>query len=97
MAYKNILDDPDYGFSRCLSVAEAEAENMVCDKRLGDKPIPFGFGNKRWLELLEQMHTGDELWEFCSPQEFWDKGMGSAGIALIRNGQIVAIHTSKMN
>jgi hypothetical protein len=73
-----------------VTVAEVEAANGVRADRLGPDPVPFGFQNARWRELLAQMQEGDELWEFCSPEASWRQGAGRAGIALVRNGQVVA-------
>ena len=55
-----------------LSVAEAEGENMVSNPRLGDKPVPFGFNNNQWRELLAEMQDGDELWTFRTSNESWE-------------------------
>ncbi len=71
------------------SVQEVENENMVTDSRLGDAPVPFGFNNHQWQELLSEMQNGDELWTFCTSDESWDNGCGRAGISLVRNGKEV--------
>jgi hypothetical protein len=80
-----------------VAVAEAEARHMVRRKALGPKPFPFGFSNSRWRAFLEGMRPGDELWEYCSPQEDWDNCMGSEGIALVRGGAVVDTHLCRMN
>src|SRR6516225_1418820 len=82
---------------RWLTVSEAEAENMVSDARLGPDPIPFGWAAAGWRELLARMRPGDELWEYDSPQEEWDRLMGSEGIALVRDGQVIATEVCRMN
>ena len=79
------------------SVQEAEAEKMVTDSRLGDKPVPFGFNNHRWRELLAEMQDGDELWTFTTSDESWENGCGRAGISLVRNGKEVNCIVGKMN
>jgi hypothetical protein len=43
------------------------------------------------------MQTGDELWEFCTDRESWQQLMGSAGIELIRDGNVVASIVTEMN
>jgi len=43
------------------------------------------------------MQEGDELWEFCSSWESWQKLAGRAGIALVRNGEVVASVDTMMN
>lgn len=40
--------------------------------------------------LLVQMQEGDELWTYSSPQLTWNDLAGEAGVALVRNGTIVA-------
>ena len=82
---------------RRLTVAEAEAEHMVRDDRLGPDPIPFGWSAAGWRALVAAMQPGDELWEYDSPQEDWDRLMGSSGIALVRGGTVVATHVCRMN
>lgn len=82
---------------KIVTVAEAEAEHMVSDERLGEVPVAFGFGNKAWKTLIEQIQEGDELWEFNSPEHKWREGMGSAGYVLLRNGEVVGSHVTRMN
>jgi hypothetical protein len=79
------------------TVEEAEAANMVKNDQLGPDPVPFGFINADWKELLDQMQEGDELWEFKSPPETWENLMGRKGIALIRNCQVIAYIVTLMN
>ncbi len=50
-----------------------------------------------WWEFQERMQEGDELWEFESPKHFWDHLAGRAGIALVRNGEVVASRVTKLN
>lgn len=80
-----------------VSVQEVENENMVTDSRLGDAPVPFGFNNHQWGELLAEMRDGDELWTFSTSDESWENGCGRAGISLVRNGKEVNCIICKMN
>jgi hypothetical protein len=80
-----------------MTVAEAEAENQVQLDELGPRPIPFGSLNESWKNLLAQMRAEDELWEFMSPPSTWASLNGRAGMALVRNGVIVAVLTTRMN
>ena len=80
-----------------VSVQEVENVNMVTDSRLGDAPVPFGFNNHQWGELLAEMRDGDELWTFSTSDESWDNGCGRAGISLVRNGKEVNCIICKMN
>jgi hypothetical protein len=73
-----------------VSVKEAEKENIVTNSRLGSSPVPFGFSNHQWRELLAEMQDGDELWTFSTSDESWDNMAGRAGISLVRNGKEVS-------
>jgi hypothetical protein len=75
---------------RRAGVKELEDEHDV-------KGVPFGFCNGEWKALLSQMQSGDEAWTFSSPQEDWERMMGSEGIALVRRGQIVASFCTHVN
>jgi hypothetical protein len=80
-----------------ITVAEAEAEHLVSDPRLGPVPVPFGFQNERWRAFLAKMQAGDELWTFSSSDESWQHLCGRAGISLVRNGEIVDSIVTLMN
>lgn len=80
-----------------ITVAEAEAKNMVQHEQLGPDPIPFGFENARWQNLLDQMQEGDELWEYCSSPDSWRHLAGRAGIDLVRNGKDIDSIVTLMN
>jgi len=47
--------------------------------------------------LKAQMIEGDEVWEFRSPPESWRGFYGRAGVALVRNGEVVDIVVGSMN
>jgi hypothetical protein len=80
-----------------LTMQEIESRHSVQNERLGPKPVLFGFQNDQWLELVAQMQPGDELWEFRSPTETWQTLSGRAGIALVRNGEVVDSIVTMMN
>jgi DNA-binding NarL/FixJ family response regulator len=79
------------------SVEEVEAEHMVTDSRLGDAPVPFGFSNNEWRELLAMMQKGDELWTFSTSNESWDNMAGRAGVSLVRGGETIYSIVTRMN
>lgn len=79
------------------TVAQAESSHMVSATQLGPDPVPFGYRNEQWVDLLAQMSDSDELWEFRSPRETWTNMAGQSGIALIRNGELVARIITMMN
>jgi hypothetical protein len=47
------------------------------------------------LEVL--ILPGDEVWAFLSPPQLWQKIMGRAGIALVREGRSIAHFVTGMN
>lgn len=59
--------------------------------------VPFGFLNDRWERLKASMQEGDELWEFSSPPETWQHLMGRAGVALVRDGDVVDFLVTVLN
>jgi hypothetical protein len=95
-----------------ITVEEAEAKHLVdfsgeSEARvafartrglvLTGKPVPFGFMNHEWKELVASMREGDVLWEYCSTDHSWQHLAGRAGIALIRNAEIVDCIETAMN
>jgi hypothetical protein len=80
-----------------VTVAETEAAHMVQSDRLGPDAVPFGFQNGGWRALLAEMRDGDELWEFSSSRESWEHLAGRAGIALVRDGKVVASLVTMLN
>jgi hypothetical protein len=50
-----------------------------------------------WQEFKAQLKPGDELWNWSSPPESWRMMGGRAGVAIVRNGEIVAVHLIHMN
>jgi hypothetical protein len=76
---------------------EVESEYTICDQRLGANPVIFGFRNKQWMVLVNQMQPGDEIWEYSLKQEAWDELMGEAGFALVREGKTICTVVTRMN
>lgn len=58
---------------------------------------PFGYLNAEWERLKAEMQPGDELWTFCSSDESWANLTGSEGIALVRDGTVIAEIVTCMN
>jgi hypothetical protein len=79
---KHLVDFTDESEAR---LAYARARGVL----LTGEPVPFGFKNIEWKELVASMQEGDELWEFSSAEHAWQHLAGRAGIALVRNGEIV--------
>jgi hypothetical protein len=80
-----------------LTVEEAEAQNTVTNHRLGPEPVPFGFDNAAWKNVIAQIQPGDELWQFASDAQSWRDLAGRAGISLVRNGEVVTSIVTMMN
>lgn len=88
---------PKKWLKKKTTVEKAEQAHLVTDKRLGPKPVPFGFINSRWEKLKATMRPGDELWEFESSGESWEKLAGRAGLCIMREGQIIDAIITRMN
>lgn len=80
-----------------ITVEEAEAKHMKTIGRI-PRTVPFGFLNDSWKNrILGQMIQGDELWEFSNSSNHWENLAGRRGIALVRDGEIIASITTLMN
>lgn len=102
-----VTQNPTDSFSNCLNcnlsdltakvtVGDAEKAHMVTIRESGQE-IPFGYNNAAWERLLSQMQKGDELWEFNSDDQSWDSLAGRAGLALVRDGEVVTDIITMMN
>jgi len=80
-----------------------QAEQMfpgVSDERTKLTPEiakPFGYQHDQWEALKAEMKSGDELWTFSSPADYWKNLAGRLGIALVRDGKIVDVIVTAMN
>jgi hypothetical protein len=88
---------PKAWLKKKTTVANAEQAHLVKDKRLGPKPVPFGFINARWEQFKAGMRLGDELWEFESPGPSWEHLAGRAGLCIVREGRIIDALITRMN
>ena len=81
-------------FDRKLSVREAEAAHPgIVDQRARRWPAlakPFGGLNPEWESLKAGLRPGDEIWTFGSTPESCERFAGRQGVALIRDGAVVA-------
>lgn len=72
-------------------------------RRVGptDLPKPGARSSQRFIETLAEFQRkllpGDELYHYRSLKEEWDKGMGSEGYAIVRDGEVIADMMLKMN
>jgi len=89
------------------TIAELQAENTRRPDQISESDRtgpraemmrkPFAFLNAEWEALKARMQPGDELWTFASSPESWRDLAGRAGIALVRDGQIVERLVTMMN
>ena len=81
-------------FDRRVSVHEAEAAHPgLADERARSWPAlakPFGGSNPAWESLKAGLRPGDEIWTFASPPESRERFAGRQGVALVRDGAVVA-------
>jgi hypothetical protein len=90
-------DIPAEWLKERISVEQAERAHSVRLEDLGPDPVPFGYQKNEWLELRSSMQPGDELWNYSSSAESWAHLAGRAGIAVVRNGTVVAHLVTLMN
>lgn len=57
----------------------------------------LGMDNVRWVEIRSSMLDGDELWQFCSPTDYWKALCGRAGYCVLRGDEIVDYVLTVMN
>jgi hypothetical protein len=50
-----------------------------------------------FTDMVIRRQPGDELWSFSSPPSSWGLMMGTSGIALVRNGRVIADVVTMMN
>ena len=98
-APNQVLKDviPKGWLQKKTTIEKAEQDHLVTDKRLGPKPVPFGFINARWEKFKAGIRTGDELWEFKSSDESWEKLAGRAGFCIVREGRVIDAIITYMN
>lgn len=70
-----------------VSIEDAAAANMVW---VDGQYQAFGNNNSQWLIIQKLMQKEDRLYQFRSPDETWDNFAGKEGVALVRNGDIIA-------
>ena len=93
---RNQLNCDPSDLLRKVTVAEAEEAHMVTIRESGQE-VPFGYVHSQWKRLLSRMQEGDELWEFNSDEQSWKLLAGRAGVALLRDGKIIAEIVTSMN
>ena len=77
-----------------ISIEEAEAKYLV---QIKNQAVPFGYMNSAWIRLLKKMQEGDTLHEYQPSDGSPEQLTGREGIALNRNGKIVADLAIRLN
>lgn len=80
-----------------ITLEQAEENNLILDERLGPEPVVFGFINDEWEEFKARIQDGDELWEFSSPPESWERLAGRSGLCIVRDGIIINVMITIIN
>ncbi len=50
-----------------------------------------------WKKMKSALIEGDEIWEFCSPGESWARMMGTTGICVVQNDEVIMDIVTIMN
>ena len=69
------------------TVEEIESERWKTKPNKGGPLMPQ---TEWWIALKAQIQEDDEVWWYSSPPDSWVGVIGTAGIAIVRNGKIVA-------
>lgn len=80
-----------------LEPTEEYKERRITVEEIDSLRKPFGFCNDKWESLKASMRPGDELWEYCDAKRLWEQLMGSQGIELRRNGEVISSMVTRMN
>lgn len=83
---------------RCV-MASSASDVSATDRQYALDDLAEKLGGRRtdWMQISEKIQLGDELWEFDSPIEYWESLCGSSGVALVRDGCVIAEVTIEMN
>ena len=77
-----------------INTAEFLSNGLVSFPEIGIRDYQLDLEK---LSLLKNLESSDELWIFSSPKEDWDTLCGRAGIAKVRDNQIIDFYGIFMN
>ena len=60
-------------------------------------PLQNITNSDEWKKMKSALIEGDEIWEFCSPGESWKRMMGTTGICVVRNDEVIMEIVTNMN
>ena len=86
-----------------ITVEELDAA-MVRNEQRNEKssvyslaPLDNITNTDAWKKMKSAFIEGDEIWEFCSTRESWKRIMGTSGICVVRNDEVVMDIVTTMN
>jgi hypothetical protein len=91
---KNDFISVDYLINMVNPIEEEQSHLIVTN--IFDPPIPFGYMNQGWIDLLANMKHKDKLWSFAIPcnsrvGEFGSKiRANTKGYSILRSGRVIA-------
>jgi hypothetical protein len=80
-----------------LDADALEHEHTTTDERSRFVNVPFGALNKSWLALKAQIRPGDQLLKFSNGPAEFRRMAGRAGVALVREGVVIAEILTRFN
>ncbi len=86
VAEEKFVSEPSF-LKENITIEEAEEKNMI---DVDGQSVSFGYLHNQWENLCKEMKKGDQLYNFRTPDESWNNLAGREGIALVREGKIVA-------
>jgi hypothetical protein len=89
------LDLDDMSVWEKITLEEAEGPPILI-RETGEMK-PWGYCNDEWEAFQRIMRPGDELYRYRTSNESWAHLAGRAGIALVRNGEIIKASINEMN
>lgn len=82
----------------CVVPAVSEAFSPL-ERQEKIKSLRSEFGGilKEWLALEDKVQDQDEIWLYETPFEYWESLCGESGVALVRDGEVIAQVVTEMN
>jgi len=81
---------PQDWLKRKFTIADIENANSSSGR-------PFNYLNKEWNAMKAAMKPVDEVWSFSSSPASWSMRGGRAGVAVVREGEVVAVLVTRLN
>lgn len=75
-------------------ISKSDGEELPYDPILD---LPFGYINEEWQKIISKLLVSDELWTFRNSDAEWRALCGRAGIAVVRDGDVVDLLLTEMS